>query len=77
MNVHLRVGQKLKYPLKKNFHDRCCTGAVWFLLILLVAGCFDRACGRDRISIDSNWKFRLGDPSAVTTTVTWYPEIAH
>ena len=34
------------------------------------------ASTRDRISLDSGWHFRLGDPADVTTNVTWYPEIS-
>src|SRR5262249_14686599 len=31
---------------------------------------------RERSSLDSGWRFRLGDPGDVTTNVTWYPEIS-
>ena len=33
------------------------------------------ASPRERILLDSNWRFQLGDPADVTTNVTWYPEI--
>src|SRR5262245_15886063 len=33
------------------------------------------AHGRERISLDSGWRFQLGDPPDVTTNVTYYPEI--
>jgi beta-galactosidase len=34
------------------------------------------ASGRERVSLDSGWRFRLGDPGDVTTNVTWYPEVS-
>jgi beta-galactosidase len=33
------------------------------------------AIARERVLIDSDWRFRLGDPVDVTTNVTYYPEI--
>ncbi len=54
----------------------------WFLCI---TGCFIILCfrtdnsfaqsPRQRILLDAGWRFQLGDPSDVTTNVTWYPEI--
>ena len=44
-------------------------GLLWF-------GNINLALGRERTSIDSGWRFQLGDPGDVTTNVTWYPEIA-
>jgi beta-galactosidase len=35
------------------------------------------ASPRQRISLDAGWRFQLGDPSDVTTNVTYYPEIAY
>lgn len=35
------------------------------------------AHGREQISLDSDWRFRLGDPTDVTTNVTYYPEISY
>ena len=32
--------------------------------------------GREQISLDSGWRFQLGDPGDVTTNVTYYPEIS-
>ncbi len=43
-----------------------------WLLCLVIGSAF----GRERISLDSAWRFRLGDPADVTTNVTWYPEIS-
>ena len=34
------------------------------------------ANARDRISLDSGWRFQLGDPPDVTMNVTYYPEIS-
>ena len=34
------------------------------------------ASPRQRISLDTGWRFQLGDPADVTTNVTYYPEIA-
>jgi len=34
------------------------------------------ASPRKRISLDTGWRFQLGDPADVTTNVTYYPEIA-
>jgi len=48
----------------------------WSILGLLASVSFTTATARDRVSIDSGWRFQLGDPSDVTTNVTWYPEIA-
>jgi beta-galactosidase len=48
--------------------------AVAFFLLLF--GSISFALGRERTLIDSGWRFQLGDPSDVTTNVTWYPEIA-
>jgi beta-galactosidase len=31
---------------------------------------------RDRVSLDSGWRFQLGDPLDITTNVTYYPEIS-
>jgi beta-galactosidase len=50
-----------------------------FLAFILAAG-LGIATGadslRDQISLDSGWRFRLGDPPDVTTNVTYYPEIS-
>jgi beta-galactosidase len=35
------------------------------------------AAARERVSMDSGWRFRLGDPSDVTASVTAYPEISY
>jgi beta-galactosidase len=32
--------------------------------------------GRERVQLDSGWRFQLGDPGDVTTNVTSYPEIS-
>ena len=32
--------------------------------------------GRERVQLDSGWRFQLGDPVDVTTNVSWYPEIS-
>jgi beta-galactosidase len=48
---------------------------LWLLLLALVSA-GPGALGRDRISLDSNWRFRLGDPPDVTTNVAYYPEIS-
>jgi len=46
------------------------------LLVGLMAGfSLTAAFGREQISLDSGWRFRLGDPADVTTNVTYYPEI--
>jgi beta-galactosidase len=52
--------------------------AVSFLLsqMLLFGSLLAQAAPRERISMDSGWRFRLGDPADVTTNVTWYPEIS-
>ncbi len=66
-----------------NLHSNSIvTGRFWFqsnpaaplvaVVFFLIAG---SAFGRDRVSLDSGWRFRLGDPVDVTTNVTWYPEI--
>ena len=44
---------------------------------LLWFGSISFALGRDRILIDSGWRFQLGDPADVTTNVTVYPEISY
>ena len=44
---------------------------------LLWFGSNNFALGRDRILIDSGWRFQLGDPTDVTTNVTVYPEISY
>ena len=36
-----------------------------------------RATARDQLSLDSGWRFQLGDPVDVTTNVTYYPEIPY
>ncbi len=47
------------------------------LLVGLIASfSLTDAYGRDQISLDSGWRFQLGDPPDVTTNVTWYPEIS-
>jgi len=47
------------------------------LLLGLMAGLLlTEAQARDRISLDSGWRFQLGDPPDVTTNVTYYPEIS-
>ena len=51
-----------------------CLVAVAF--VLLWFGNITLVQGRERTLIDSGWHFQLGDPSDVTTNVTWYPEIA-
>ena len=35
------------------------------------------ASARDRVLMDSGWRFQLGDPADVTTNVTVYPEISN
>lgn len=45
---------------------------VW--LILSVSSVHANA--RERISLDSGWRFQWGDPPDVTTNVTYYPEIS-
>ncbi|MGB7746903.1 MAG: beta-galactosidase GalA [Verrucomicrobiia bacterium] len=52
---------------------RCLVAVVF---ILLWFGNITLVQGRDRTLIDPGWRFQLGDPSDVTTNVTWYPEIA-
>src|SRR6516162_7397817 len=50
----------------------------YFICVLcLIAGIAGvNAHARDRISLDSGWRFQLGDPPDVTTNVTYYPEIS-
>jgi beta-galactosidase len=35
------------------------------------------ATARERVLIDSNWRFQLGDPTDVTTDMAFYPEIPY
>ena len=47
------------------------------VLGLLAGVSFATATARERVSMDSGWRFRLGDPSDVTAGVTAYPEISY
>jgi beta-galactosidase len=57
-----------------TFFLRALSGTVLFALFTMpyLAG----ATGRETISLDSGWRFQLGDPPDVTTNVTYYPEIS-
>jgi beta-galactosidase len=44
---------------------------------LLAGVSFTTAAARERVLIDSGWRFQLGDPGDVTTAVTSYPEIGN
>src|SRR5262245_38846071 len=46
------------------------------LLVIAAVASLNVAYGRERISLDANWRFRLGDPVDVTTNVSWYPEVS-
>ena len=50
--------------------------SVRFVLCLLAMVFAFAASGRERMLIDSGWRFQLGDPPDVTTNVTVYPEIS-
>jgi beta-galactosidase len=53
------------------------TRLAWLAGVGLIVGfSLFSAAARDRISLDANWTFQLGDPSDVTTNVTYYPEIS-
>jgi beta-galactosidase len=45
------------------------------LLGLLAGASLSTAVARERVLIDSGWRFQMGDPGDVTTAVTSYPEI--
>ncbi len=45
------------------------------LVLLMTGALLSVASARERVSIDSGWRFQLGDPPDVTTNVTVYPEI--
>jgi beta-galactosidase len=47
------------------------------LLGLLAGASLSTAVARERVLIDSGWRFRLGDPGDVTAAVTDYPEISN
>jgi beta-galactosidase len=47
------------------------------ILGLLAGGSFTTAAARERVLIDSGWRFQLGDPGDVTTNVTIYQEIGN
>jgi beta-galactosidase len=57
-----------------TFFSRALSGI--FLIALLTMPYLAGATGRETISLDSGWRFRLGDPPDVTTNVTYYPEIS-
>ena len=44
---------------------------------LLAGVSFTTAAARDRILLDAGWRFQLGDPTDVTTDLTFYPEIPY
>ena len=46
------------------------------ILGLLAGVSFTVATARERVLLDSSWRFQLGDPVDVTTNVTVYPEIS-
>ena len=47
------------------------------ILGLLAGVSFTAAAARERVLLDSCWRFQLGDPVNVTTNVTVYPEISY
>ena len=68
--------------------QRTSAGAVFFgkslkyigylsILGLLASVSITTATARERVLIDSGWRFQLGDPGDVTTNVTIYPEISN
>src|ERR1700690_2090642 len=60
------------------FFSKSLALAGWLTLFGLLAGVsFTSAAARDRVLIDSGWRFQLGDPVDVTTNVTVYPEISN
>ena len=61
---------------RNTFNSSGRPAVTFFLLCLLASVCLTRAYGRDRILLDSGWRFQLGNPPDVTTNVTWYPEIS-
>src|SRR5215831_12934220 len=51
--------------------------AILIFLVWATGSFFEvRVNARERISLDSGWRFQLGDPSDITTNVTYYPEIS-
>src|SRR6516162_8289070 len=57
-----------------TFFSRALSGI--FLIALFTMPYLAGATGRETISLDSGWRFQLGDPPDVTTNVTYYPEIS-
>jgi hypothetical protein len=53
---------------------QCITGC-FIILCFRADNSFAQSPPRQRILLDAGWRFQLGDPSDVTTNVTWYPEI--
>ena len=47
------------------------------ILGLLAGVSFTAAAARERVLLDSCWRFQLGDPVDVTANVTVYPEISY
>ena len=75
----MRTANKSNPAIAGDFQSNRNSANPWLmgtLLFGLMASFSLAAYGRERISLDSDWRFRLGDPVDVTTNVTWYPEIS-
>jgi len=58
--------------------DRVIVNGRWLFIILcfLADNSFAQRPPRQRILLDSGWRFQSCDPVDVTTNVTYYPEIS-
>jgi beta-galactosidase len=62
--------------MSRESHTRALLAHIPLVCSLMMGFSLRAAYGRERNSLDSGWRFRLGDPADVTTNVTWYPEIS-
>lgn len=64
-----------KSTVTPSFHGLCAYVRILSFITLLASVSLSAALARERLLIDSGWRFRLGDPGDVTTNVTVYPEL--